>query len=170
MRQATVWLTFLLLLASLTAQERKPSDSAARGKRPANPGAPRGERPASTERNAGASGARTEFPAGLKLTDELGPKLANLTEQHSRTLTAERRAARDAAIKEARESGKDRQAASDAIAAALKMTDAEKAQLAELDESLRDLRRQIRDRIVALLTAEQQTGLEKRFGAGRPRN
>lgn len=105
-----------------------------------------------------------------KLSDELGPKLADLTEKHASILTEERRAARDAAIKEARESGKDRQAATDAVAAAMKMTDAEKTQLPELDQSLRDLNQQIRDRMMALLTAEQKAELEKRFGTGRPRN
>lgn len=49
------------------------------------------------------------------------------------------------------------------------MTDAEKSQLAEVEQSLRELNQQIRDRMAALLTADQKAELEKRFGAGRAR-
>ena len=126
--------------------------------------------------------ARTcTIPGGITISDaqktslkalheELGAKLADLTEKHSLILTDDRRAAREAAYKEARESGKDRQATADAIDAALKMSDAEKAQLAEIEQNLRELNQQIRDRMAALLTAEQKAELEKRFGVGRPRN
>ena len=117
-------------------------------------------------------------PGGIALTEdqktslqalngELGTKLADLTEKHSLLLTDERRAAREAAYKSARESGKDRQETADAVDAALNMTAAEKAQLAETELALRELNQQIRERITALLTAEQRAELEKKFGAGR---
>lgn len=105
----------------------------------------------------------------LALNGELGGKLADLTEKQALILTDERRAAREAAYKEARESGKDRQATADAVEAALKMSDAEKAQLAEVEQSLRELNQQIRDRMAALLTAEQRAELEQKFGVGRAR-
>ena len=112
-----------------------------------------------------------EQKAGLKtVQDELGPKLADLTEKHAAILTDERRAAREAAFKEARESGKDREATAAAVDAALKMTDAEKTQLAELEKSLQELHQQIRDRVTALLTPEQKAELEKKIGTGRARN
>ncbi len=121
------------------------------------------------------------IPGGIAITDEqktsllalngeLGGKLAELMEKQALILTDERRAAREAAYKEARESGKDRQATVDAVEAALKMSDAEKAQLTEVEQSLRELNQQIRERMTALLTAEQKAELEKRFGDGRARN
>lgn len=129
-----------------------------------------------------ASGVARSFtiPGGIAISDEqktsllalngeLGSKLAELTEKQALLLTDERRAAREAAYKEARESGKDRQATADAVDAALKMSAAEKAQLAEVEQSLRELNQQIRDRMTALLTPEQKAELEKRFGAGRAR-
>ncbi|HEV7401294.1 MAG TPA: hypothetical protein VGO11_00125 [Chthoniobacteraceae bacterium] len=100
------------------------------------------------------------------LQDELGPKLIELTEKQASILTDERRAAREAAFKEARESGKDREAMAQAVEAALHLTDAEKTQLAETEQSLRELNEQIRDKIVGLLTPEQKAEFEKR-GARR---
>jgi Spy/CpxP family protein refolding chaperone len=82
-------------------------------------------------------------------------------------LTDERRLARDAAYKEARESGKDREATMQAVDAALKMTEAEKAQLAETEQGLRALHEQIREKVMALLTPEQKAEFEKRAGARR---
>jgi Spy/CpxP family protein refolding chaperone len=70
---------------------------------------------------------------------------------------------------DARESGKDRQATADAVDAALGLTAAEKAQLAEVEQGLRELNQQIRERMIALLTPEQKAELEKRFGDGRRR-
>jgi hypothetical protein len=106
--------------------------------------------------------------ASLKaLQEELGPRLIELTEKQASLLTEERRVAREAAFKEARESGKDRESTAQAIEAALKMTDAEKAQLAETEQSLRELQQQIRDKIVALMTPEQKAEYEKRLGTRR---
>jgi Spy/CpxP family protein refolding chaperone len=106
--------------------------------------------------------------AGLQaLQEELGPKLIELTEKQATLLTDERRLARDAAYKEARESGKDREATMQAVDAALKMTEAEKAQLAETEQGLRALHEQIREKVMALLTPEQKAEFEKRAGARR---
>ncbi len=120
------------------------------------------------------------IPGGIELTEdqktsllalngELGGKLAELTEKQAVIMTEERRAAREAAYKDARENSRDRQATADAVDAALKLTEAEKTQLAEVEQSLRELHQQIRERMAALLTADQRAELEKRFG-GRSRN
>jgi hypothetical protein len=112
-----------------------------------------------------------EQKAGLKsLHEELGPKLAELSEKRAAIMTAERQAALEAAQKTARESNLDRQAAGDAIKAALNLSEAEKTQLAEIEQSQRDLYQQIQDRKLALLTAEQKEELQKRVGVGRGRN
>ncbi len=105
----------------------------------------------------------------LALNGELGGKLAELTEKQALIMTDERRTAREAAFKDARENSRDRQATADAVDAALKLTDAEKTQLAEVEQSLRELNQQIRERMAALLTPDQRAELEKRFG-GRSRN
>jgi Spy/CpxP family protein refolding chaperone len=106
--------------------------------------------------------------ASLKaLQEELGPKLTDLMEKQASLLTDERRVARDAAFKEARENGKDRESTAQAIDAALKMTDVEKAQLTETEQALRQLHEQIRDKIIALLTPEQKAEFEKRAGPRR---
>jgi len=106
--------------------------------------------------------------ASLKaLQEELGPKLAELTEKQASLLTDERRTAREAAFKEARESGKDRQATTEAVEAALHLTAEEKTQLVETEQGLRDVNEQIHSRILALLTPEQKAEVEKRFGARR---
>ena len=111
-----------------------------------------------------------EQKTGLKaLSGELGTKLADLNEQHALLLTDARRLARESAYKDARESGKDRQATAVAVDAALGLTAAEKAQLTEVEQSLRELQQQIRERMIALLTPEQKAELEKRFGDGRRR-
>jgi len=70
---------------------------------------------------------------------------------------------------DARESGKDRQATADAGDVALGLTATEEAQLAEVEQGLRELNQQIRERMIALLTPEQKAELEKRFGDGRRR-
>ena len=114
-------------------------------------------------------GLNDKQKADLKtLQEELGPKLTDLTGKHSTLLTEERRLARESAYKDARESGKDRQATADAVDAALGLTAAEKAQLVEVEQSLRELNQQIRERITSLLTDSQRAELEKRFG-GRGR-
>jgi|GEM_PF-2298937 len=116
----------------------------------------------------GGLAATDDQQAGLKtLQAELGPKLADLSEKHALLLTDERRLARESAYKDARESGKDRQATADAVDAALGLTAAEKAQLVEVEQGLRELNQQIRERLMALLTPEQKAELDKRFGAGR---
>jgi Spy/CpxP family protein refolding chaperone len=112
-----------------------------------------------------------EQKASLKaLHGEFGGRLAELNERMALLLTDERRAAREAAFREARESGKDREATTAAVEAALKMTPAEKAQLSEIEQNLRDLNQQIRERMVTILTPEQKAELEKRAGAARSRN
>ena len=115
--------------------------------------------------------ASAEQQASLKaLQEELGAKLADLTEKQALILTDERRTARETALKDARASGKDRQALAEAVAAAMKMSDAEKTQLAEVEKRLAELHQTIRERLTALLTAEQKAELEKLGGARRPRN
>lgn len=111
-----------------------------------------------------------EQKSGLKsLLEELGPKLTDLSEKRGAIMTSERQATLEAAQKAARESNLDRQAYADAVNAALNLTDAEKTQLAEVEQSLRDLFQQIQDRKLALLTSEQKEELQKRFGAPRGR-
>jgi len=106
--------------------------------------------------------------AGLKaLQEEFGDQLATLTEQQEKLMTPERLAAREQVMQTARAGGMERQAVAAAIDAALQFTDAEKAEMAATEASLRELRQKIQDRVLALLTPEQRQQFEKKFGAGR---
>jgi Spy/CpxP family protein refolding chaperone len=106
--------------------------------------------------------------AGLKaVKEEFGDQLATLTEQQEKLMTPERIAAREQVMQTARVGGMDRQAVTAAVDAALQLTDAEKAEMAATEASLRELRQKIQDRVLALLTPEQRQEFGKKFGAGR---
>ncbi|MCE9603644.1 MAG: hypothetical protein K8U03_01935 [Planctomycetia bacterium] len=107
-----------------------------------------------------------EQKKGLKtLQDELIGELTAATEKRDVILTDERKAAREAAYKDIRENNKDRQAAAEALDAALKLTDAEKSELSASEQKLNELRQKIQERKLALLTAEQKQEFEKKFGS-----
>lgn len=108
--------------------------------------------------------------ASLKaLETELGPKFTDLSQRQGALLTEERRVARDAAAKAASEAGLGRAETAEAIRAALNFTEAEVAQLAEIETSMRELRTQIQDRKLGILTPEQRQQFEARLGSGRGR-
>ena len=124
-----------------------------------------------TERSFGLPGEialTDEQKAGLKsLHEELGPKLTELSEKRAAIMTSQRQAALEAAQKTAlvNRTPIARQH-SDAIKAALNLTDAERTQLTEIDQSIRELNQQIQDRKLSLLTAEQKEELQKRCRCG----
>lgn len=107
-----------------------------------------------------------EQKKGLKaLQDEHSAELKTLTEKRDTIMTEERKTALQAVYKDA--AGKDRQALSEAMDAALKLTDAEKTELNETQHKLGELQRSIQDKKLALLTAEQKAEFEKKFGSRR---
>ena len=108
--------------------------------------------------------------AALKsVQDELYDDLETLDAKKDKVLTPERIAAREKVIMAARDGTMDRQAAAAAIEAAIGLTDAERAELAATESLLRDVRKKIQDRVLALLTPEQKQALENKIGGVLPR-
>jgi hypothetical protein len=112
------------------------------------------------------------FPAEIKLSDEqqaklkaiideLGPKIRELVTKEQAVITDEQRAARDAAFKAAREANKDRAETFAAVQAAMKLTDDQRKQMETVGQELRELRQQINERRLALLTDEQKKQLRE---------
>lgn len=109
-----------------------------------------------------------EQKKGLKaVQDEFTAELTAAMEKQNTIMTDERRAAQQAVFKEAAESKKDRQALGEALDAALKLTDAEKAELKEAQGKLFDLRGKIQEKKLAVLTPEQKQEFEKKYGSRR---
>jgi Spy/CpxP family protein refolding chaperone len=113
---------------------------------------------------------RVERIPGINLTDDQKSKLADLKKEYApkqkeiadklaAVPTAEQKKARDEAIKEARDAGTrpDREA----IQAAMKLTDAQKAEMTKLRKAQSDLDKEITDKVTKLLTPEQQETLKK---------
>jgi len=113
---------------------------------------------------------RVERVKDLKLTDDQKSKLAELKKQYApktkeltgkldSVLTADQKKARADALKAARESGKrpDRQS----IQAAMKLTDAQKANMADGRKGMAALNKEITGNVNKLLTTEQQDVLKK---------
>jgi 50S ribosomal subunit-associated GTPase HflX len=123
-----------------------------------------------------AEGKKSPAPAALKLPKgielsseqeaqldalqkEIGPKLEAARAQLASILTPERKQAQMEAMKAAKAAGKSAKEAKESVQAALNLSDAEKAQLAEAQRAVGELQKDIRSRIMALLTAEQKERL-----------
>jgi Spy/CpxP family protein refolding chaperone len=115
---------------------------------------------------------RVERVKGLNLTDDQKSKLADLKKVYDPqlkelaakldgVLTADQKKARDEAMKAAREAHKRGPEVRDSIQAAMKLTDAQKTELAKDRKAIGALDKEISGKITALLTAEQQDVLKK---------
>jgi Spy/CpxP family protein refolding chaperone len=118
---------------------------------------------------------RVERNKDLKLTDdqkakladlkkEYAPKLKEANEKLDGVLTDEQKKARDAAMKAAREAGQRGQEVRDAVNAAMKLTDEQKAKRADIRKTIAALNKEISDKVTGLLTTEQQDVLKKARG------
>jgi Spy/CpxP family protein refolding chaperone len=95
------------------------------------------------------------------LKKEYEPKFKELGQKMKGVLTPEQKTARVEAAKAAREAGKSRQDVRAAAEAAMKMTDQQKAKLAEVRKANMSLGKEFRDKVVGLLTPEQKEQLKK---------
>jgi Spy/CpxP family protein refolding chaperone len=125
---------------------------------------------------------RLETMKGLNLTDdqkakldalkkEYGPKLKEAQAKTDGILTADQKKARDEAIKEAQTSGKRGREVWEGVQAAMKLTDEQKTKMAEARREMGPLGRQVREKIMAILTPEQKEILQKerpRMGGAAP--
>jgi Spy/CpxP family protein refolding chaperone len=91
-----------------------------------------------------------------EIKKEQGPKIAELTQKLDGLLTDEQKAARKEAAAKAKADGKKGKEATAAIDEALKLTDDQKKQRAELQPELATLQRSIKEQIHGILTDEQK--------------
>ncbi len=90
-----------------------------------------------------------------EIKKEQGPKLAELTKKLDSILTDEQKAARKEAM--AKADGKKGKEAAAAVDEALKLTDEQKKQRAEIQPELAKLQLSVKEQIHGLLTDEQKT-------------
>lgn len=104
-----------------------------------------------------------------ELKKEQGPKLREAYEKMSSFLTDEQKKAREEAMKAARDAGKSREESREAIEKALKLTDEQKKKQEESRKSMEEMNKNLREKIMAILTPEQQETVKKRMAEGRGR-
>lgn len=92
-----------------------------------------------------------------EIKKEQGPKFAELTKKFDSVLTDEQKAARKEATAKAKADGKTGKDAKAAVDEAMKLTDDQKKQQAEVEPELNKLRLAIKEQIHGLLTDEQKT-------------
>jgi Spy/CpxP family protein refolding chaperone len=115
---------------------------------------------------------------GLTLTDEqkakladvakeMGPKYEPLTKKMNEVLTPEQQKAQSEAVKAAKEAGKKGRELYEAGAAAAKPTDEQKAKQIEVRKEMVPLDKELQEKVLAVLTAEQKQQVEKKLAAGK---
>ncbi|MDB5342834.1 MAG: hypothetical protein JWP89_1211 [Schlesneria sp.] len=92
-----------------------------------------------------------------EIKKEQGPKVAELITKLDAVLTADQKAARKEANTKAKADGKKGKEAKAAVDEAMKLTDEQKKQQAELQPELAKLQQSIKEQINGLLTDEQKT-------------
>jgi len=156
MRTARVALTLavaLLITSSLSAAEKK-----ARVKAP--PKCPAADR---VDRMLAGLTLTDDQKAKLgEITKECGPKMVELQKKIDSILTDDQKKARAEAMKTAKAEGKTGKEAANAVDAALKMTDDQKAKMAEARKEMSVLDKGLRGKVMEVLTAEQKEELKKK--------
>ena len=115
----------------------------------------------------------TEMLKGLNLTDDQKAKLAELKKEYAPKfkeeatkreglLTDEQKKAREEAVKAAKASGEKARDSWKDVRGAVKLTDDQKAKMAELRKETETLHKEFREKITALLTPEQKAQLKEK--------
>jgi len=142
-------LTFVMLIVSpLWAADKK--DKKAEKKAPPCPAAQKIA--AITKGLTLTAEQKTKLDAVAK---EFGPKLVEANKKLD-VLTPEQKKARDEAIKEAKTAGKKGKELHQAVEAAVKLTDAQKAEQTDARKERSSLEKQLFDEVMGVLTPEQQ--------------
>lgn len=102
-----------------------------------------------------------------KIREQLGPKMKEVFGNVKDVLTEEQWAAAEEAGREARDAGKEGRAVFVAIESAIKLTDEQKENMADLDKPVLRLQRQMMKQITAILTPEQQEKLKKKMSPAK---
>ena len=101
------------------------------------------------------------------LKKEFGPKLKEARKKVDDVLTADQKKARGEAMKKAKADGKTGKEAAAAVAAAVKLTDDQKAKQAEAQKAVSALTKELDKAARDLLTPEQKASLKKKAGEGK---
>jgi len=103
-----------------------------------------------------------------KIHEELGPKMKAIFDKLREVLSEEQRHAAEEARNAAKAAGKKGRAMFEAIEAAVKLTDAQKEQLAKFAPELVAVHKEAAQKVMGVLTPEQQSKLkEKLHPAGK---
>jgi Spy/CpxP family protein refolding chaperone len=148
----------LLVVSQVMAQERPP-----RG--------PRGPRPMMMidriERMEALNLTADQKTKLETLKKELGPKAKEAAEKMEGVLTAEQKKARGEAIAEARKARKSPEETRKAAQDAVKLTDEQKKAQGEARKAFDALQKNMREKVMAVLTAEQKETLRKAMAERR---
>lgn len=101
------------------------------------------------------------------LKKEFGPKIMEARKKVDAVLTADQKKARGEAMKKAKADGKTGKEAAAAVAAAMKLTDDQKAKQAEAQKAVSALTKELDKAARDLLTPEQKASLKKKAGEGK---
>lgn len=159
----TVRLALLAILTLLLAGAAPAADHKAEKKTPPCPAAQRIEK----------------WTQGMTITDEqkakfeplckeFGPKMMDVMKRSLDVLTPEQKKAQPEAFKAAKDAGKKGKELGEAVNAALKLTDEQKTQRAALNKEMSGLEKELRTKVMDVLTPEQQEQLKKAAGAKKP--
>ena len=94
------------------------------------------------------------------LNKELGPKLAACRKEAAGIITADQKKARGAALKEAKTAGKKGKELREAAEAAFKVSEDQKTKLAECKKAMGTLQKEVRSKMVSILTKDQKAQLK----------
>ncbi len=96
-----------------------------------------------------------------KLREDTGPNMKDAFEKLKAVFSDEQQAAGDAAMKEAKEAGKQDRQVMAAVEAAVKMTEEQKKKLDEIGKEMSSLQKDIMKKTLAILSPEQQEKVKK---------
>lgn len=102
-----------------------------------------------------------------KIAEEMKAPLTEVRKAQSDILTAEQKKAREEAMKAAKEAGKKPQEAKKAVDEALKLTPEQKEKMAKVDAKMAEVQKQIRAKVMEVLTPEQRKAVEEKMAKGK---
>ncbi len=102
-----------------------------------------------------------------EVNKEYGPKLAELRKKMTSIIPPETQKARREAFAAARKAGKKGKELQEAVSAAIKLTDEQKKDVAEVQTAMRALQKEARDKVVSVLTDEQKKQFRAAAGGAK---
>ncbi len=148
----------LAVVGNLWAGEEK---SQKEGKHPRHPAMDRGDMVLPPQMLKGLNLTDEQKTKVDALKKEYGAKFKDAWKKAGDIVTADQKKARDEALKAAKEAGKKGPDVRKDVEAAMKLTDEQKAKMADARKEAQSLRKEVREKFMALLTDEQKEQLKK---------